>query len=139
MTQAWGLEGVGAAPEVVEGSGVDLLAEHVADGRIGKHVRVQEGQAEGQQPARGPRSASGAPCKPLPELRAHLRAAEPSRQGCGSGRWSPVSDYCTLMPYERFFKPSLLLGGKHVCDSAPRPEAVVPRTANHSLRYHHLR
>lgn len=41
-----------AVPEVVEGCGVDLLTEHIADSGIRKHVGMQEGQPEGQQPRR---------------------------------------------------------------------------------------
>jgi len=49
------------APEVVKGGGVDLLAEHVADGGVGQHVRVQQGQAEGQQPTTGAGQCSVSP------------------------------------------------------------------------------
>lgn len=35
----------GAVPEVVKGSGVDLLTEHVADGCVGKHISMQKGQS----------------------------------------------------------------------------------------------
>ena len=82
---------VRGAPEVVKGGGVDLLAEHVADGGVGQHVRVQQGQAEGQQPTRG-----AGQCSVSPAVARGLPASPPGSPGPHLKR-GPMAATCRFM------------------------------------------